>query len=235
MRVAIITPYHSETRAQLLRCRDSVAAQSHPVTHIWVSDGIPDAYLMSQYPDNHISLPKAHADYGDTPRLIGTLSAYQQGFDAVCWLDADNWLEPDHVEQLVRIADREVASVVTATRNLMRRDGSLLAVCGESDGVHFSDTNCYLVMRDAIPEMAMMWGFKPQYMGVVGDRFVWQHVLDKDLRRSHCAKPTVNYTTCIAAHYLAHGEEPPPEARVIMQRTPHSQPVSVPYAEIKNL
>lgn len=198
-----------------------------------IADGYPEERLPG-LAGQHIVLPVAHRDYGDTPRLIGTLSAYQQGFDAICWLDADNWLEPDHVERLLKIANQEVVSVVTATRNLRREDGSLLSACTESNGDHFCDTNCYLIMRDAIPTIAPAWGFKPPQMGVIGDRLVWQKARDNYQERGHCSEPTVNYTTNIAVHYLAAGEQPPSNARVIMQKPGQPYPTSVPYAEINH-
>lgn len=233
MRVAVITPYYVEPEDVLTRCIDSVNAQTHPCTHIMIADGYAEERLPG-LAGQHIVLPVAHGDYGDTPRLIGTLTAYQQGFDAICWLDADNWYEPDHVERLVKIAEQDVVSVVTTTRKLRRTNGSLLGVCTESDGVNFCDTNCYLITRDAIPVIAPTWAFKPRAMGVIGDRFVWQKTIDNYTERGHCSEPTVNYTTNIAVHYLAAGEEPPSNARVIMQKPGQPFPTSVPYAEAKN-
>lgn len=212
MRIAVITPYHGESPETLTRCIESVAAQSHPSTHILVGDG-----REQPVPGNtqHIRLPKAHGDYGDTPRLIGTISAYSQGFDGVCWLDGDCWLEPNHVERLLELANREVVPIVTATRNLRRPNGSLLGVCHESNGREFCDTNCYLVMREAIPTVAPLWGFKPQTEAVVGDRRVWN--VAKTMATAHYSEPTVNYETKIAGHYLERGEQPPEDARVIVQ------------------
>lgn len=235
MKVAVITPYHRESIETLQRCIESVAEQSHAVTHFLVADGasptlVNDVIAVLRMSDQHIALPVAHGDYGDTPRLIGTTAAYAQGFEAVCWLDADCWFEPNHVAEMVKLATREVASIVTATRKLRRPDGSLLDVCTESDGVSFSDTNCYLVCRDAIPGVAPMWGFKPQNQAVVGDRRVWEAA--KAYRRTHLAAPTVNYETKIAVHYLERGEQPPNDARVIVRMPGESYYRSVLYKEV---
>ncbi len=239
MKVAVITPYHGERIGTLKRCIGSVANQSHKVTHILVSDGAPidlcrqveQVLIDAGSPSQHISLPIAHRDYGDTPRLIGTTSAYSQGFDAVCWLDADCWFEPQHIAMLLDLAKRGVASVVTATRTLWRPDGSRMGVCVESDGANFCDTNCFLVMRDALPAVAPAWGFKPQTQAVVGDRRVWE--VAKRLRRAHLGMPTVNYETRIAVHYLQRDEMPPPDARVIVQLAGEGHFRSVLYSELK--
>lgn len=224
MKIAVITPFCSEPTATLDRCVQSVLNQTIPVTHILVGDG---ATCFADRP-NTIITPVAHSDYGDTPRLIGTISAYTRGFDAVCWLDADCWFDNNHVEQLSTIMNRDVASVVTASRRLWHPDGSLLAELDfESNGEDFCDTNCYMIARDALPEIAMKWGFKPIRDSVIGDRFVWEAA--KNFPRAHVETPTVNYETKIAVHYLQRGEAPPDGARIIIHN--HSHFVSKPYEE----
>jgi glycosyltransferase involved in cell wall biosynthesis len=236
MKVAIITPYHGENEQTLLRCLQSVQQQTHAAAHIVVADGAPEhsrqfVEELLRAGDQQIVIPIANADYGDTPRLIGSTVAYNQGFDAVCWLDADCWLEAEHVAEMTDIANLTVSSVVTATRNLRRPDGSLLAVCSESDGDTFCDTNCYLVMRDAMPSLVPFWGFKPRRDAVVGDRRVWGAA--KAFQHSHNPIPTVNYETKIASHYLERNEEPPEDARVITRVSGESFFRSIPYRDLR--
>src|SRR5690349_5897356 len=97
MRVAVVTPYYKEPLAVLRRCVDSVKAQQIACAHIMVADGHPRPEIEDWGVEQHVKLPLSHADDGDTPRLIGTGMAHAQGFDAVCWLDADNWFEAEHV------------------------------------------------------------------------------------------------------------------------------------------
>lgn len=214
MRVAVVSPYHREPVSVLRRCVDSVAAQTHPCTHILVADGAADPRVAG-WPVQHISLPCSHADCGDTPRLIGSASAYAQGFDALCWLDADNWFEPEHVESLLDLAIQARVLVATATRMLHRSDGGVLGVCTESDGVHFTDTNCYLLLREAMPA-AHAWGFKDLGHGPIGDRYMWRYVRQRVTDRVHNPRPTVNYTTRFAHHYLELGAPLPPDAKIIV-------------------
>lgn len=238
MRIAVITPYHAEKIDTLMRCINSVESQTVEALHVLVGDGATDALSKAvgarlnecHNPTQHIRLPVAHGDYGDTPRLIGTTSVYTQGVDALCWLDADCWFEDSHIETLMTLANREVASVVTATRMLRRPDGSLLDTCSESDGQNFCDTNCYLVMREVIPALAAGWGFKPLRDAVVGDRRVW--AVAQKFSHKHCAIPTVNYETKIASHYLERDEKPPEDARMIVRYPNESFFRSIPYREI---
>ena len=90
MKVAVITPYHKVPTDWLVQCLESVRSQTYTSTHILVADGIPQD-VVDTYGVQHLVLPRCHGDYGDTPRAIGSISAIGQGFDAIAWLDADNW------------------------------------------------------------------------------------------------------------------------------------------------
>lgn len=212
MRIAIVTAYYKEPLEVVRRCVDSVKAQTPRCTHILVADGHARPEIDS-WDVQHIKLPVSHGDYGDTPRFVGSVSAHARGFDALCWLDADNWYEPDHVASCLELAQARGVSVVTATRILRRLDASALGVCTESNGREFNDTNCYLLMRPAML-VARAWGFKPAGHKSVGDRIVWRAVLSAFPERAHNPKPTVNYETLVAMHYLERRELPPPEAKV---------------------
>lgn len=214
MRVAVITPYYKESTEFLKRCHDSVVAQTvGDVTHFMISDGFPNPVVDTWDKTVHIKLPN-HGDYGDTPRAIGGLSAANMGFDAITLLDADNWFEPNHIELLAKVQKETGVSVVTGTRYLRRPDESIMAVCKESDGETFNDTNCYLIMKEAFRSFSA-WGFKDPKQGIIGDRIFWQTLLRMKVTRAHCSTPTVNYATTFATHYLNHGEQPPPGCKVI--------------------
>ena len=124
MRVAVITPYHAEPDAYLEACHASVASQSFGCTHFMVSDGRP-APRVDGFDCQHIRLPRAHADYGCTPRGIGSISAIGQGFDAICYLDADNWVTDDHVEVHRRTAAPAHSSPRRGGSNVRRRERPL--------------------------------------------------------------------------------------------------------------
>ena len=218
MRVAVITPYFKETLEVLERCHRSVKAQSHlDVVHYIVADGCPNPALDA-WDVQHVKLPKPHGDYGDTPRAVGAIAAGYEA-DALCLLDADNWLEPDHIKLLCERQKETGAAVVTATRMLRRLDGSELGVCSESNGKDFNDTNCYLFTKPAMLA-TVLTAFKPGSEGIVGDRYVWNAVRQLQLTTAHCSVPTVNYTTTIAMHYVERQETPPPEAKVIVKFAP---------------
>src|ERR1700712_148350 len=213
MKVAVITPYYKEDIQTLIRCRESVIMQTHSdVFHVMVADGYPNDEINA-WDVVHIKGPP-HNDFGDTPRTIGAISAISKGAQALCFLDADNWLEPDHIERLLRVHEDSAADIVTATRNLRRTDGSFLGVCTESNGQYFTDTNCYFLTRPTFG-MLMAWIVKEPGQSIIGDKLFWQTLVNAGFSRAHCATPTVNYTTTFAYHYQQFGERPSPDSKVI--------------------
>lgn len=215
MKIAVITPYFNEPLSKIRRCHFSVRHQSTKVTHFLVADGNPRPEIDA-WDCVHIKLGKGCADYGDTPRMIGSATAIAQGFEAILLLDADNWFGSHHVEGSLLTMTHYSADVVTCPRMLHREDESELGECRESDGVIFNDTNCYLFGRRAFPLLSH-WGFKDPKDGIIGDRIFWD-VLRKqtDLKIARASVPSVHYETTFACHYQERGETPPSNAKAIL-------------------
>jgi hypothetical protein len=215
MRVAVVTPYHLEPLETLRRCHDSVASQTlGEVLHVMVADGHPRPELDA-WPVRHTKLASAHGDYGDAARTIGSMDAAGLGVDAIAFLDADNWYEPDHLETLVRLQRETSAHIVTAARNLRRPDGSLLGACTICDGERFCDTSGYFITRAAFGALGA-WSFKDPASAIVGDQVLWSIVKGSNARLAHSPRPTVNYTTMWAVNYVERGEPPPAGAKVMV-------------------
>jgi hypothetical protein len=234
MKVAVVTPYHNEPLEILKRCHDSVLSQTEgEAIHILAADGVPRSEIDGWDKVRHLKLPP-HRDFGDTPRAIGALSAATWGAEAICFLDADNWFEPNHLACMIGLQLKTGAQVVTATRTLYRLDGTRLGLCAESNGRTFVDTNGYFLTRPTFPITAA-WVFKPPADAIVGDRVFWNAVQKAGFTRAHCGEPTVNYTTSIASHYLRFGERPPPGAKVIDRPPGEADRRVIPYEEYARL
>ena len=223
MQIAVVTPVYRTPKAWLDQCLTSVARQTVPCTHFVVSDG-DDALDVEAFPDVQlIRLPKPHQDYGNTARAIGSVSAIARGFDAISYLDADNWLESDHLRQLTALQQRTGAAVCTCARKLVDMEGQLLGRCPEVDGENFVDTNCMFLTAAAI-DVVSVWYRMPRKLVSVGDRVVWGAIKDRRISRAHLPIPTVNYRTNWGSHYLHFGKTPPAGAKqVIIQLTPSGQ------------
>src|SRR5438094_10408213 len=119
MKIAVITPVYRTPRPWLLQCLASVRGQTMPCTHFVVSDGDPSLQDVNLPGTELIRLPSPHGDYGNAARAIGSVAAIARSFDGVAYLDADNWFEADHLEQMLRLHERTGAAVCTAARNLV--------------------------------------------------------------------------------------------------------------------
>ncbi len=207
---AIVTPYYVEKRETIERCIESVKRQSISADHFVVSDGHPQDWL-----DNagvrHLRLDVAHNDFGNTPRGLGALLAISEGYGGIGMLDADNWLEPDHVEACRTAAGAKWADCdyVIARRTFRRPNLSIMPVKEEAGHV---DTNCFFFLRGsfcALPYWAMM----PKNLASIGDRYFWAMIRHQPFTRSQVSHATVNYVCLWGSVYRSIGEAPPPEAK----------------------
>lgn len=212
MKVAVITPYHDESHATLLRCHVSVASQQYQeVVHVFVADGSPHPCIRTFSNVEHLILPERHDDAGATPRAIGAMSAFSRGFDAVAFLDADNTFDPSHVSAMTDAAVSGNASVVTATRNICTETGDVMYVDRtESNGIDFCDTNCMFLGKNTL-HLLSYWITSPA-MRLWSDRHFWAALVESKIPRTHVNTPTVNYHTRWAWHYRNSGRIPPPNS-----------------------
>jgi hypothetical protein len=212
MKVAVVTPYCREPLVILRQCHESVARQRHPCRHYMVADGHAMAAVAS-WPVEHLPLPRQHHDYGNVARCIGALAAAGDGFDAVAFLDADNWYHDDHVESLVALHHRTGALVCTSGRDIHRVDESMIMPGGEvGDGETHVDTSCLWVHREAF-EVLSLWAAMPRELGTIGDRVIWAAIMARNIPRAHSGRATLAYRSRWTAHYISNGEPPPDDAR----------------------
>lgn len=207
MKVAVISPYYKESTDILRRCHDSVLKQTYTCTHILVADGYANSEIDNWNAD-HIKLPKSHNDIGSTPRLIGSFHAIGLGFDAVAFLDADNWLRNDHIESLVNLFYSTNASFLYSNRNLCRLDGSILKIDKQSFPPTFVDTNCMMFTRNGF-HIIHKWVLMPSYGHLIGDRIITHYIKKSGIKMAYSDLPTVYYRCTKEGIYIANGEIPP--------------------------
>lgn len=206
MRVAVITPYHKESLDVLLQCHQSVIGQRYSSLHVMVADGHPSKEVKEWNVD-HIALPRSHNDIGSTARLIGCYYAIGLGYDAVAFLDADNWYREDHIESLVRLLE-DGAAFASSSRYLCRLDGTAMASCPLIDPDRFIDTSCMLFSREAY-KLLHIWVLMPDYGHLIGDRVMLNYIKASGIKRAHSGEATVFYRCGKEGLYRQLGEEVP--------------------------
>ncbi|WP_430912574.1 glycosyltransferase [Methylobacterium sp. sgz302541] len=208
MQIALVTPYYKEDLAEIRQGHESVLAQDMPCRHIIVADGFAKPEIDA-WDCEHIVLPNAHEDKGDFARGMGALHAVHAGAEFVAFLDADNWVEPNHMSSLICTALKNGTAITTCRRALRRLDGSMLdPLDNESDGLRFADTGTILFHKSVIDIIAL-WAMMPRNVGTIGDQIVWAAVQARGYPISHTSLPTLNYRTKFRSHYIARREIPP--------------------------
>lgn len=188
--VAVVTA--TTGRDSLLQTIESVKNQTYPCTHYIFVDG--QHNIPEDTGDCHIiRLPKPTGLHGMMNGGIVAASAYLVTEDYLCWLDDDNWLDPDHVESLVKaIGDKPYAY---SLRKLVEPDGTFWGNddC-ESLGHHADliDLNCYLMKRDLATGLAPCW-YQTTGELMIGDRYVWAMLKQNNLPYGESGKYSLNY------------------------------------------
>lgn len=217
---AIVTAYFKEEKYLLERCLRSVRQQSVAADHIVVADGVPQNWLDAKSV-RHIRLDRSHGDYGNTARGVGALLAIAEDYDAIGFLDADNWLEPDHIAQCLAAASAvhgEPCDYVIARRNLKRPDETTIAVADEPLTEHV-DTNCFFFLPGSF-HMIQRFATIPRALSIIGDRLFYKDLSAQQLRSAVVPVKTVNYHCMWASIYQAVAETPPAGAKPNVDQQP---------------
>jgi hypothetical protein len=207
---AIVTPYYKEPRALLERCIDSVKAQTIACDHFLVADGFPQDWIDGAGV-RHIRLDQAHGDYGNVARGTGALLAVAEAYQGIGFLDADNWLDPEHAAVCTGAGGEEPSRVdlVIAKRRFVRPDGTDFFMAEEPDHV---DTSCWWFQEGAY-HLTRYWVTMPREMAPIGDRVFSGLVEASRVSKREAAKITVNYLCLWEGVYRRFGETPPPGAK----------------------
>ncbi|MFN5119384.1 MAG: glycosyltransferase family 2 protein [Cyanobacteriota bacterium] len=212
-RVAVVTPYCNETPEVLARCHRSVLAQDYACTHVLVADG-PGLPEVASWNCRHIALGVGHDDNGNTPRCLGAMAAMNESFDCIAFLDADNWLAPEHISSAIAVQASSNCSVVFSDRHIVFPDGQRLTQLPlEDQRRRHVDTSCMVLFAPAFSCLAL-WAQMPRLLAPQCDRVLF-YQLKANHRCSWTGRPTVFFETWYANHFLAAGLLPPLNAKFL--------------------
>jgi hypothetical protein len=212
-RYAIITPYHKENRHLLQRAIKSVKSQTVPADHFLIADGFAQEWIDREEV-RHIKLDREHGYGGNAPRGVGALIAIAEEYDGIGMLDADNWLDSDHVQACVEAADSCDGGAlhcdyVIAQWRLRRPDETILPWPEEPGHV---DTGRFFFLRGAF-SVIPLWAMMPPELAPICDRVFYAMLRRQPFRFVRVEKPTVNYHCLWEVCYRVLGEPLPEGAK----------------------
>lgn len=211
-RVAVVTSYHKEERSILQQCHDSVLRQSYPCDHIAVADGFPSELFDDVPRTLHVKLPKENSDGGNTPRAVGGILAEAYGYDAVAYLDGDNWYEETHIEKLIAAHEKTKAPLVCCKRKFYDVNDVQMDITEPAeDRNRHVDTSCWLIFRPAF-SLLRAW-LMPKTLWPACDRIFLQKAIHDRFGITSTMDRTVCYRTRWAVHYRLAGMAVPPGAK----------------------
>lgn len=197
--VAVITPTIGS--AHLKRCMSSVRNQKFDgvLNHYVVvdgkqhtgeffkqlSDGTEDTSPAPNYKLTKVFLDENVGGKGWYGHRVYAAFSFLFNEDAVCFLDEDNWFDPDHVQTLVDTLNDKGYDWTFSFRKIYDKDGNYLFEDNcESLGIHpvycndqlfHVDTSSYLVRKEIATRVGGawygQWGADRQYFGVLCQHF----------------------------------------------------------------
>ncbi|HEY1921802.1 MAG TPA: glycosyltransferase family A protein [Tepidisphaeraceae bacterium] len=234
----------------LNRCLKSIQDQTFPRReHLVVSDGLDhrdkdkvDQTIATLIEIRNgvsvLSLPYPTGKEGWCGHRIYAAMSLLANAEFVCFLDDDNWFEPDHIASLVEGIQADKAPWGFSLRKIFDAEGNFVAAdnCESLGNLHpvflneadrLIDTNCYLLRREVAVACAPIW-YRPALAigGLPADRTVTQFLL-RAFPNPHCTRRhTVNYTAgsnsnSVKPDYFVMGN------RRMQQRYPNGLPCEV--------
>lgn len=201
--VTVITP---TTGAPYLRqAIESVKNQTYDnIQHLVVVDGQPKGRVIAR--------EYGHIDMIDLPYPTGTdrynghriygASTFLAKGDYLCFLDEDNWLEPNHIESLMKIMETGV-NWAYSLRKIMDTNGEY--VCNDDCeslglwesciGDQFVDVGCYFLPKQLALQLSPIWYRKAREPGVPEVDRMLMHVLKSQTTYGTNGDYTLNYRT----------------------------------------
>ena len=187
MKVAVVTP--TIASEHLAKCIDSVDKQTYEdLTHYIFIDGCqyePKAreILVGSSKTRMIELEE-NVGKGWYGHRVYAACSFLVNADVICYLDEDNFFEPNHIETVVKKL-QEGNDWVYSLRNIHDKEGKFLCEDNcESLGkwpvyfnpeVHHIDTSCFAVRRDVAVRIGHawygQWGADRQFFGALKNHF----------------------------------------------------------------
>ena len=169
MKVAVVTPTIGNVKFR--DCLNSVETQTYQdLTHYVFIDGMEYFPIVEKMIDGYSKVKtitlEENVGKGWYGHRVFSACSFLVNADIICYLDEDNWFEPDHVEKLVNQI-KQGNDWAYSLRKIYDKDGKYL--CDDNceslgkwpvyfnDKVHHIDTSSFAVKRDVAVRIGHAW------------------------------------------------------------------------------
>lgn len=195
--VAVVTS--TQGRPTIRKAIKSVQDQTRKATHyVFIHGADYSDKTVPHLSDDTIAvhLPRANGGGGYGMAPVYALAPYAIEEDIICYLDDDNWYEPDHIESLVDMIEKHDLGWAYSLRNIVDNDGNFicqdncesLGCHKNSSGHYLVDNSCYVVKTEVARKFGSAWN-----VPVVSDRNFQAALMFYRIKAGTTGRHTVNY------------------------------------------
>jgi len=197
--VAVITS--TRGRETIKQANESVRNQTYKATHYVFAHGR-DCWdkvenNMKEIANAQVvNLPRANGGNGYGMAPVFALAPFAVEEDIMFYLDDDNWYEPDHIESLVEMIEKQNLGWAYSLRKIVDGEGNFicedncesLGCIPNSDNQYLVDNSCYAVRTDVARRHSHAW-----YVPIISDRSFQAELMRAKHPAGTTGKHSVNY------------------------------------------
>jgi glycosyltransferase involved in cell wall biosynthesis len=195
--VAVVTS--TQGRSTITKAIQSVKDQTRKATHyVFIHGAEYSDKTIPHLADDTVAvhLPRANGGGGYGMAPVFALAPFAITEDVICYLDDDNWYEPDHIESLVEMIEKHDLGWAYSYRKIVDNEGSFicedncesLGMQLNSDNQYLVDNSCYAVRTNVARRHSHAW-----YVPVISDRSFQHELMRAGLSVGTTGKHSVNY------------------------------------------
>jgi glycosyltransferase involved in cell wall biosynthesis len=195
--VAVVTS--TQGRSTITNAIQSVKDQTRKATHyVFIHGAEYSDKTIPHLADDTVAvhLPRANGGGGYGMAPVFALAPFAITEDVICYLDDDNWYEPDHIESLVEMIEKHDLGWAYSYRKIVDNEGNFICEDNcESLGMQLNsanhylvDNSCYAVRTNVARRHSHAW-----YVPVVSDRSFQAELMRAGLSVGTTGKHSVNY------------------------------------------
>jgi glycosyltransferase involved in cell wall biosynthesis len=197
--VAVITS--TRGRETIKQANESIRNQTYKATHYVFAHGrdcwdAVERNMREIANAQVVNLPRANGGGGYGMAPVFALAPFVVEEDIICYLDDDNWYEPDHIESLVEMIEKHDLGWAYSLRKVVDNDGNFicedncesLGCVPNASGQYLVDNSCYAVRTDVARKHSHAW-----YVPIVSDRNFQAELMRAKISAGTTGKHSVNY------------------------------------------